>query len=81
MARQHRNRDTFRPWWRPALWWALMTLVVALLNTYVPGMWGRPFLVELRSSAVTATMTIAGTALIFAVLDWRDRRRESSTSN
>lgn len=75
---QHRNRGTFRPWWRLALRFVLLTLFFALAYTYLPDLSsGRPFLVELRSSAILAAAIIAATAVVNAVLDRRDQRREA----
>jgi 4-hydroxybenzoate polyprenyltransferase len=74
---QHRVRDTFSPWWRPVLWFTWMTIGLALLNTYDPGMRGGPFLKELWLAAILATFVVAGSAALFALLDWRDRRGEA----
>ena len=72
----YRSRRFFRPWWRPVVGWMGVTVVVALVYTYLPEMQrGRTFLQELRYSALLAAIITVGTIAVNAALDGWDRAR------
>lgn len=71
-----RSQKFFRPWWRPAVGWLGVTVVVALAYTYLPEMQrGRMFLQELRYTAIMATIIIVGMIVANAALDSWDQVR------
>jgi uncharacterized membrane protein YidH (DUF202 family) len=64
-----RSRRFLQPWWRPVVWWVGVTVVIALLNTYLPELQrGRTFPQELRYTATLAT--IIGVAIIVMNAAW-----------
>ena len=74
-----RNQTLMRPWWKPVVWWSVMTPGTALLYTFLPEMdRGWTFLGELRYAAILATVVLAAIIGMNAIQDRWDRRKNAA---